>query len=164
MVCFLRLFRCLMFNVELKEVHIGKAIKERLEELKMTKTEFGRLIGVPQQHVNRIFERETIETKKLIKICRALDFNFFALFCKFPTNISAYLSAVALGNGDANNNLGETAVLSQLEVMKVKLEKVEGTEKDLRDQISGLKDNVEQLKSNLQDKDEIINLLKTNRK
>lgn len=164
MVCFLRLFRCFMFNVELKEVHIGKAIKERLEELKMTKTEFGRLIGVPQQHVNRIFERETIETKKLIKICRALDFNFFALFCKFPTNISAYLSAVALGNGDANNNLGETAVLSQLEVMKVKLEKAEGTEKDLRDQISGLKDNVEQLKSNLQDKDEIINLLKTNRK
>lgn len=164
MVCFLRLFRCLMFNVELKEVHIGKAIKERLEVLKMTKTEFGRLIGVPQQHVNRIFERETIETKKLIKICRALDFNFFALFCKFPTNISAYLSAVALGNGDANNNLGETAVLSQLEVMKVKLEKAEGTEKDLRDQISGLKDNVEQLKSNLQDKDEIINLLKTNRK
>ena len=153
-----------MFNVELKEVHIGKAIKERLEELKMTKTEFGRLIGVPQQHVNRIFERETIETTKLIKICRALDFNFFALFCKFPTNISAYLSAVALGNGDANNNLGETAVLSQLEVMKVKLEKAEGTEKDLRDQISGLKDNVEQLKSNLQDKDEIINLLKTNRK
>lgn len=164
MACFLRLFRCLMFNVELKEVHIGKAIKERLEVLKMTKTEFGRLIGVPQQHVNRIFERETIETKKLIKICRALDFNFFALFCKFPTNISAYLSAVALGNGDANNNLGETAVLSQLEVMKVKLEKAEGTEKDLRDQISGLKDNVEQLKSNLQDKDEIINLLKTNRK
>ena len=164
MVCFLRLFRCLMFNIELKEVHIGKAIKERLEELKMTKTEFGRLIGVPQQHVNRIFERETIETKKLIKICRALDFNFFALFCKFPTNISAYLSADALGNGDANNNLGETAVLSQLEVMKVKLEKAEGTEKDLRDQISGLKDNVEQLKSNLQDKDEIINLLKTNRK
>lgn len=87
-----------MFNIELKEVHIGKAIKERLNELKMTKTEFGRLIGVPQQHVNRIFERETIETKKLIKISRALDFNFFALFCQFPTNISAYLSAVALGD------------------------------------------------------------------
>ena len=44
--------------------------------------------------------------------------------------------------------------------MKVKLEKAEGTEKDLRDQINGLKDNVEQLKSNLHDKDEIINLLK----
>lgn len=149
-----------MFNIELKEVHIGKAIKERLEELKMTKTEFGRLIGVPQQHVNRIFERETIETKKLIKISRALDFNFFALFCQFPTNISSYLSAVALGDGDANNNLGETAILSQLEILKVKLEEKEGTVADLRDQIGGLKDNVEQLKSNLRDKDEIITLYK----
>lgn len=149
-----------MFNIELKEVHIGKAIKERLDFLKMTKTEFGRLIGVPQQHVNRIFERETIETKKLVKICRALEFNFFSLFCQYPTNISAYLSAVAMGDGDATNNLGETALLSQIEVMKVKLEKAEGTERDLRDQIGGLKDNVEQLKANLHDKDEIINLLK----
>lgn len=82
------------------------------------------------------------------------------MFCQFPTNISAYLSAVALGDGDANNNLGETAILSQLEILKVKLDKAEGTEADLRDQIAGLKDSVEQLKSNLQDKDEIINLLK----
>lgn len=149
-----------MFNIELKEVHIGKAIKERLEEIKMTKTEFGRLIGVPQQHVNRIFERDTIETKKLMRICRALDFNFFALFCQFPTNISAYLSAVALGDGDANNNLGETAILSQLEILKVKLGEARGTETDLRDQIAGLKDNIEQLKSNLRDKDEIIALYK----
>lgn len=149
-----------MFNIELKEVHIGRAIKERLDALKMTKTEFGRLIGVPQQHVNRIFERDTIETKKLLKISRALEFNFFSLFCQFPTNISAYLLAVALGDGDANNNLGETAILSQLEILKVKLEEKEGTVADLRDQIGGLKDNVEQLKSNLRDKDEIINLLR----
>lgn len=149
-----------MFNIELKEVHIGKAILDRLNYLNMTKTEFGRRIGVPQQHVNRIFERESIETKKLLKISRALEFNFFSLFCQFPTKISAYLSAVALGDGDANNSLGETALLSQLEVLKVKLEKAEGTERDLRDQIGGLKDNVEQLKSNLRDKDEIINLLK----
>lgn len=149
-----------MFNVELKEVHIGQAIKKRLDELEITKTEFGRRIGVPQQHVNRIFERETIETKRLVKICRALDFNFFALFCKFPTNVNAYLAAVALGDGDANNNIGEAAVLAQLEVLKVKLAGAETTEADLRDQIAGLKDNVEQLKANLRDKDEIINLLK----
>ena len=59
-----------------------------------------------------------------------------------------------------NNNLGETAILSQLEILKVKLEEKEGTVADLRDQIGGLKDNVEQLKSNLRDKDEIITLYK----
>lgn len=149
-----------MFNVELNEVHIGQAIKKRLDELKMTKTEFGRLIGVPQQHVNRIFDRDTIETKKLVRICRALDFNFFALFCKFPTNVNAYLAAVALGDGDANNNVGDTAILTQLDVYKVKLESAKTTEADLRDQIAVLKDNIEQLKANLRDKDEIVNLIK----
>ena len=56
--------------------------------------------------------------------------------------------------------MGEAAVIGEMEVMKVKLEDAKGTESDLRDQISGLKDNVEQLKSQLRDKDEIINLLK----
>ncbi|MBD5320027.1 MAG: helix-turn-helix domain-containing protein [Bacteroides sp.] len=148
-----------MKNVELREVHIGQEIKKRLDEMEMTKTEFGRLIDTPQQHVNRIFNRDTIDTGKLIKICRALDFNFFALYCTFPTNISAYLSAVSM-SGSANNYMGEAAVIGEMEVMKVKLEDAKGTESDLRDQISGLKDNVEQLKSQLRDKDEIINLLK----
>lgn len=148
-----------MKNVELREVHIGQEIKKRLDELEMTKTEFGRLIDTPQQHVNRIFNRDTIDTGKLIKICRALDFNFFALYCTFPTNISAYLSAVSM-SGSANNYMGEAAVIGEMEVMKVRLEDAKGTESDLRDQINGLKDNVEQLKSQLRDKDEIINLLK----
>lgn len=148
-----------MFNVELKEVHIGKAIKERFDEVKMTKTEFGRLISVPQQHVNRIFERESIDTQKLAAISRALEFNFFALYCSFPTNVSAYLSAVALGNGDAQNNIGETALIAQMEVLKVQLDGAKSTEADLRDQIQGQKDNIEQLKSNLTDKDKIIALL-----
>ena len=147
-------------NVELKDIHIGQAIKKRLEELDMKKTEFGRLIDTPQQHVNRIFDRDTIETKKLVRICKALDYNFFALFCSFSTQISAYLSAIAMGDGDANNAIGETAVLSQLEVLKVKMDGASKVEADLRDQIEGLKKNIDQLNANLKDKDEIINLLR----
>ena len=48
-----------MINAELKEINIGAVIKKRLDELEMTKSEFGRLIGVPQQHVNRIFEKDS---------------------------------------------------------------------------------------------------------
>ncbi len=149
-----------MINAELKEIHIGAAIKKRLDEIKMTKSEFGRLISVPQQHVNRIFERDTIETKKLYKICRALDFNFFALFCRFPTSVNAYLAAVALGDGDAENNIGDAAVLAKYEAMKIRVEGFKKTEQDLRNQIVDLQKSVEQLKSQLGDKDEIINLLK----
>ncbi|MDE6552659.1 MAG: helix-turn-helix domain-containing protein, partial [Muribaculaceae bacterium] len=146
-------------NAELREIHIGAAIKKRLDELEMTKSEFGRLIGVPQQHVNRIFDKESIDTIRLAKICRALDFNFFALFCRFPTNVNAYLAAVALGDGDALNNIGDTALLAQIESQKVKVANLEKTEKDLRDQISVLQRSVDQLTSQLGDKNEIINLL-----
>ncbi len=140
-------------NIGLKEVHIGEAILKQLEKQKMTKTEFGRRIGVPQQHVNRIFERETIETNRLIKICHALNYNFFALFCEFPTNVSAYLAAVSLGDGDAFNSIGDAALLAQLEVMK---EKVKGLEESKQ----GQREQIEQLKSQLQDKIEIIELNK----
>lgn len=149
-----------MFNIELKEVHVGQAIKKRFDETGMTKTEFGRLIGVPQQHINRIFERDTMETKKLAKICQALDYNFFALFCDFPTNVNAYLAAVALGNGDANNNIGDAALLAQIELYKERVDGLKENKASLKDQIATLKDTVEQLKSQLKDKDELVAIYK----
>ncbi len=149
-----------MFNIQLKDVHVGQAIKKRYEATGMTKTEFGRLIGVPQQHINRIFERDTMETKKLAKICQALDYNFFALFCEFPTNVNAYLAAVALGNGDANNNIGDAAVLAEIELYKERVDGLKENKSTLKDQISTLKDTVEQLKSQLPDKDELIAIYK----
>ena len=68
-------------DIDIKNVHIGEAIEKRRNELGLSKSELGRKIGVPQQHVNRILERETMETKRLIKVSEALGFNFFTLFC-----------------------------------------------------------------------------------
>lgn len=149
-----------MFNIELKEVHIGQAIDKRREELNMSKSEFGRLLKVPQQHVNRIFEKEYIDTAKLIKICRVLDFNFFALYCEFPDNVYAFMAAVAMGNGDALNCIGDAALASQVEQLNFKLSSMEENRDTLKDQIAVLKDQVEQLKSQLSDKDELISIYK----
>ena len=148
-----------MINIALKEVHIGQAIKKRIEELGMTKSEFGRLIGVPQQHINRILERDTMETKKLVKVCRALEFNFFALCCEFPTSVNAYLAAVALG-GNATYSVGDASLLAQMEANKVKADGLQENTSLLREQIAILKDQVEGLKKQLEDKDEIITLYK----
>ncbi len=149
-----------MFNIELKEVHIGQAIDKRREELNMSKSEFGRLIKVPQQHVNRIFERDTIETAKLIKICRVLDFNFFALFCDFPENVYAFMAAVAMGNGNALNYIGDAALASQIEKQAQKIESLEENKVTLNARITDLKDQIESLKSQLADKDELIKVYK----
>lgn len=142
-----------MQNAELKKVHIGAEIKKRMEELNMTKTEFGSQIGVQQQHINKLLERDYIDTKKLYRICEVLDFNFFALYCSFPTSVNAYLAAVTLGDGAVTNNIGEAAVLAHIEKMKAENEGLHRSEQLLADQ-------VEQLKSQLADKDEIIRLYK----
>ncbi|MGN1251648.1 MAG: helix-turn-helix domain-containing protein [Muribaculaceae bacterium] len=145
-----------MINIELKSVHVGQEIAKRLNELNMTKTEFGRLIGVQQQHVNRILERDTMETKKLYRVCQVLDMNFFALFCKFPTSVNAYLAAVVLGDGEAMNNIGDAAILSEIEKLKSDVRRFKESN-DL------LKDQIELLKNNMSDKDELIALYKENK-
>lgn len=139
-------------DIELKDVHVGQEIAKRIAELGITKTEFGNRIGVSQQHVNRILERETMETKKLFRVCRVLDMNIFARFCSFPTNVNAYLAAVTLGDGHASNNIGDAAALVQIEVYKAKLE-------SSAEIITSLKEQIAQLKDQLRDKNALVEIL-----
>lgn len=145
--------------LELKDIHIGRAIKRRFDELELTKTEFGHRIGVPQQHINRIFEKESIDTKRLARICQALDYNFFLLFCDRTTSVTAHLSAVSLA-GDASNNVGDAVLVAQVEMQRQKIADMEDTKGELKSQIKLLRDSVEQLKSQLRDKDELISVYK----
>lgn len=71
-------------EVAVKSVHIGEAIEKRRLELDISKSELGRRIGVSQQHVNRILKRDTMESKKLVDLCHALDFNFSLCSVKCP--------------------------------------------------------------------------------
>lgn len=94
-----------------------------------------------------------METNRLVMVSEALDFNFFSLFCSAKQQISAYLSAVALEGGRSQNLIGDAVLASELEK-----EKIANEGKDSR--IALLKDQIEQLKSQLKDKDMIIELLK----
>ncbi len=67
--------------MELKHVNIGAEIESRINQLGVSKSEFGRKIGIPQQNVNRILSKPSIDTDKLSKICSVLDYNFFCLYC-----------------------------------------------------------------------------------
>lgn len=149
-------------DIDVKPVHIGQAIDKRRLELGISKSEFGRKIGVPQQHVNRILERETMETTKLIKVCQALDFNFFALFCSMSHQISAYLAAVTL-NGNAHNTIGDNELAAQLSKEQTVVESQKETIRLLKEQLDNLNTQINRLDSNLKDKDVIIELLKERR-
>lgn len=150
-------------NIPVNDVHIGKAIDEQREKLKLSKSEFGRRIGVPQQHVNRILERDTMETTRLVKVCQELDFNFFSLFCPLPAQrISAYLSAISLA-GDANNLIGDASLLAQLEKVKGELKEAQSDLEHEKRENQLLKEQIARLEANMKDKDAIIELLKERR-
>lgn len=99
-------------------VNIGLAIEQRMNELGLSKSELGKRIGVPQQNINRILAKSSIDTERLQKICVALDFDFFSLYSP-----ASSVRAVASGDGSVavtgNNNvagnvtMGDAAVLQE---------------------------------------------------
>lgn len=149
-------------NIKVNPVHVGQAIEKRRNELGISKSELGRRIGITQQHVNRILDRETMETNKLVKVCEALDFNFFTLFCPMQHQISAYLAAVAV-DGNAHNNIGDAELAAPLNKMQSEVENKNGTILLLKELIESLNTQIKRLDSNLKDKDAIIELLKERR-
>lgn len=88
---------------------------------------------------------------------------FFRLVLPGQPQISAYLAAVALDGGDANNNIGDSGLAAQLTAEQAKVENLNGTIKLLKEQIDSLNAQIIRLDSNLKDKDAIIELLKERR-
>ena len=131
-------------EINIKRAHVGAEIEKRRVELGISKSELGRRIGVTQQHVNRILERETMETSRLVKVSEALDYNFFSLFCPVPQQISANLAAVSL-QGNAHNIIGEAELASQLSKEQAEVESQKKVIKLLREQIENLKMQITRL-------------------
>lgn len=99
-------------NVE--RVNIGLSIEQKLNELGMSKSEFGRKIGVPQQNVNRILDKTSIDTDKLATISEALGYNFFKEYTDDLSDTSMEVSLAGNnnqvnGNGAHNNINGDVS-------------------------------------------------------
>lgn len=100
--------------MNIERVNIGLSIEQKLNELGMSKSEFGRKIGVPQQNVNRILDKTSIDTDKLATISEALGYNFFK---EYTDNLSDTSMEVSLagnnnqvnGNGAHNNINGDVS-------------------------------------------------------
>ena len=97
-------------SIVIRKVHIGHEIAKRITQLGISRSEFGRRVGMLQQHVKGLLARQSLDTEKLSTICEALDFNFFSLYCD-SVSINAYRSAITTGEGNATNYSGECAEL-----------------------------------------------------
>lgn len=69
-------------------IHIGKVIKEKMSEKKMTVVLMAKYLSCGRGNVYKIFEKYSIDTESLMKISRALDFDFFSLYSEDLKNKS----------------------------------------------------------------------------
>lgn len=108
-----------------RRVNIGLFIAQKINELGVNKSELARRIGVANQNINRLLEKESIDTDKLISISEALDFNFFECFCadekKESIANSGDYSIVLKGN----NNKNVLTSISDTEVLKERIKYLE---------------------------------------
>ena len=171
--------------VEIKNVHIGRAIAVRLNELKISKSELGRRINIPQQHINRMLEKDSIDTARLVAVSNAMDFNFFSLFSKsVQDQITAYIPTVAYEGANVQNNVGKNRItntqclFSKEEHDKLtaeiklknkyiadkdtEIQKLKGDTVLLESLISSKDEQLELHKANIQAKDDNIEQLKAN--
>jgi predicted transcriptional regulator len=58
-------------------VHLGKLIKERMEEHKMSVADFAKKLDRSRENIYNLFEREHFNTELLEKIGRILEYDFF---------------------------------------------------------------------------------------
>ena len=66
--------------MKFEKINIGLLIEQKMNELDINKSEMARRSGIANQNINRVFERSSIDTDKLVAISEALDFNFFDCF------------------------------------------------------------------------------------
>ncbi|RGN47614.1 MULTISPECIES: helix-turn-helix domain-containing protein [unclassified Bacteroides] len=59
---------------------IGQLIKARLMERGMTVSHLARLLSCERANLYRLFEKDSIDTRLLLRISRALDYDFFQLY------------------------------------------------------------------------------------
>jgi transcriptional regulator with XRE-family HTH domain len=61
-------------------IHIGKLIRERAKQKRLSQETIGSLINTTKQNVGNIYKRKSIDTDLLLKICEALEHNFFEYY------------------------------------------------------------------------------------
>lgn len=108
-----------------KTINVGLAIEQRINELGITKSEFGRRIGIPNQNVNRVLSKSSIDSDKLVDICNALDYDFFKLFSSSVVeNKTSLLNILKVKAILKEKGIGEIKLASMLGISRSEVEAI----------------------------------------
>lgn len=108
-----------------KTINVGLAIEQRINELGITKSEFGRRIGIPNQNVNRVLSKSSIDSDKLVEICNALNYDFFKLFSSsVEENKTSLLNILKVKAILKEKGIGEIKLASMLNLSRSEVEAI----------------------------------------
>lgn len=67
--------------MKIKEIDLGGFILKMLNDREIDKSELADYLGIKSQNINRdVFNKKSLDTDRLRKICEFFDYNFFELF------------------------------------------------------------------------------------
>lgn len=67
-------------------LHIGKSIREQVEKQGKTTVWLAREMGCHRTNIYKIYEKKTIDTGVLFRICKILCYDFFRLYSEKIVN------------------------------------------------------------------------------
>ena len=123
------------------DIHIGEEIKSRFDKSGLTQKEFGSKIGMPQQNVSRVFNGESIDTKRLVAVSRALNFNFFELYANIEqrqVHTEGDYSP-ASDSGDVSVMVGDAVLAERVRLIQQLMEEKDERRTELKERIEELK-------------------------
>ncbi len=124
------------------DIHIGEEIKSRFDKSGLTQKEFGSRIGMPQQNVSRVFNGESIDTKRLVAVSRALNFNFFELYASID-----YHEVHTEGDYSPASETGDVSVIVGDAVLAERVKLLQQLIEEKDERIAELKERIEELKA-----------------
>ena len=115
---------------------IGWEIEKRLDELGMNQTEFATKLNTTQSDDSRILKRDDIDTDKLVRISRVLEYNFFNYYYK-DYNVVDFNTGVPV------------PFLKRYEELVIENERVKGKLLEIERERESLLEEIEKLKKQL---------------
>ncbi len=66
----------------MSKIHIGKEIRMRVKRKGIKAVTLAKLLNVSIPNIYKIYERPSMDTGLLSRICQVVDYNFFTLYAK----------------------------------------------------------------------------------
>ena len=123
-------------------IHIGEEIKSRFDKSGLTQKEFGSRIGMPQANVSRVFNGESIGTQRLVAVSRALNFNFFELYCTTESH-----KVHTEGDYSPASDSGDISVIVGDAVLAERVKHLQQLVAEKNERIADLKERIDELKN-----------------